>query len=1170
MTCEQIDKKDKTLMELKSRCVDEQKNLSKRRQPAVEKKSNVSFVVQKLNNKIAEANAWQIGCTSFTRDHLKRGINFCNQYLALAKKNGDLTGEAAAYYSLGTAYHFLGDYGRALEYKRLLHAICRNLEDRVVENWACHILAIAYENTGDLTTAIKYYKDWMNYCKVQGDKIGEQAACDSLGNTYYKHCDYKLALECFQRSLVICKELGNRPGEGKANGCLGLMYADLKDFRNAVEHYQIAMHIFQELGDQSGEASIREFLCGLCLKTGDFIQAEEYLKKQIQATKKLKNRVSEELARSRLGMVYSKRGNYKQAIECFKRCLAFVQNTGDRVLESIAYCHLGSSYLDSGDFKLAIEYFKTGLTVSKEVEDRDTEGFAYGNLAQAYCSLGNYKLAIHYYNQCLSICKELKDREGEVAVRTNLGITYGKVGNFKRAMELYQESIKISRELGDKAGEGDAIGNLGNAFLGLGDLKQAVECFSRSLKICQETGLRDHEGTMYGNLGCAHLTLGHVNEAKEFFTKHLAICKELGSKRGEGLVYGNLSNVYRHLKKYAKAMNCHKKHLSIFQELGDKDEEGKAYHDLGQIQECLGQFEEAKESYNKRLLIAKEIGNRDGEGGACLSLCKLFLYLGNMQQAMEFSKQHLIICKETGDIRGEASAYLYQGHCLKKLGFLSDALVLYQSSVQQYNHVRSMLHSKDGWKIDLRNDCRAAYRELWNVLLKLDRAEEVLVAAEQGRAQALVDLLVSQYGFDLRQCAHVSQEELASELLSITNSNTLFLAVYEIRNRINVWLLQYGENVQFSKQKSNADGLTNADEDLDFFIKKTYREIDVSSDVSCEDRSLDALHSNDDLTVQESDLSLLSIGKNLRNLRIDCKTESAKPAQKNGLSTLYYVIVAPVFHKLRGNELVIVADGPLFLVPFAALQDAESRYLCESFRIRVIPSLTCLKMIMDAPPDHHCKSGALIVGDPWVQEVVDILGVPKLTQLPFARKEAEMIGAIVKNSPLIGSDATKEEVLKRLNSVALIHLAAHGRIETGEIALAPNTSRKSRIPKEEDFVLTMSDVLSVGLRARLVVLSCCHSGRGEIKDEGVVGIARAFLGAGARSVLVSLWAIEDKATLEFMRVFYQHLVEGKKASEALNCATNYMRESKDFGKICQWAPFLLIGDDVTLDFLQGK
>ncbi|CAH3116441.1 unnamed protein product, partial [Porites lobata] len=112
--------------------------------------------------------------------------------------------------------------------------------------------------------------------------------------------------------------------------------------------------------------------------------------------------------------------------------------------------------------------------------------------------------------------------------------------------------------------------------------------------------------------------------------------------------------------------------------------------------------------------------------------------------------------------------------------------------------------------------------------------------------------------------------------------------------------------------------------------------------------------------------------------------------------------------------------------------------------------------------------------------------------------------------------------------------------------------------------------VQVQLRASLVVLSCCHSARGEVKAEGVVGIARAFLGAGARSVLVSLWAIDDKATLEFMKNFYQHLVAGKSASEALNRAMNCMRESTEFSDVTHWAPFVLIGDDVTLEFDGSK
>ena len=119
-----------------------------------------------------------------------------------------------------------------------------------------------------------------------------------------------------------------------------------------------------------------------------------------------------------------------------------------------------------------------------------------------------------------------------------------------------------------------------------------------------------------------------------------------------------------------------------------------------------------------------------------------------------------------------------------------------------------------------------------------------------------------------------------------------------------------------------------------------------------------------------------------------------------------------------------------------------------------------------------------------------------------------MIGQILNTKPLTGKKASKDQVLSRLNSVCLVHIAAHGRAETGEIILSPNLPGPQR-PKEEDFLLTRADVLNTKLRAKLVVLSYCNSGRGEIKSEGVVGIARAFLGAGARSVIASLW--EDRA-----------------------------------------------------------
>ena len=261
---------------------------------------------------------------------------------------------------------------------------------------------------------------------------------------------------------------------------------------------------------------------------------------------------------------------------------------------------------------------------------------------------------------------------------------------------------------------------------------------------------------------------------------------------------------------------------------------------------------------------------------------------------------------------------------------------------------------------------------------------------------------------------------------------------------------------------------------------------------------------------------------------------------------------------------MIVPQGPLCLAPYAAFMDLKSKYLCETFKIRLLPSLSSLRLIQNCPADWHSKTGALLVGDPWVQEVTT------LEQLAWAEKEVQMIGKILHTVPLVGKQATKDEVLRRISSVALVHIAAHGKMETGEIALAPNTTRSSVNPAREDYLLTMKDVLKAQIRARLVVLSCCHSARGEVKSEGVVGIARAFLGAGARSVLVSLWAIDDEATMEFMKVFYRQLVNGKSASEALNKAMKSMRESDRFSAAKYWAPFVLIGDDVTIEFEDTK
>ena len=249
-------------------------------------------------------------------------------------------------------------------------------------------------------------------------------------------------------------------------------------------------------------------------------------------------------------------------------------------------------------------------------------------------------------------------------------------------------------------------------------------------------------------------------------------------------------------------------------------------------------------------------------------------------------------------------------------------------------------------------------------------------------------------------------------------------------------------------------------------MAKSSRSLGILPEELCEDRSLNDIESS-----QEENLAILRPGKN---------TKDPKPS----LTLFYEMLMNPVSDLLQAPEIIIVPDRGLYRVPFPTLRDGKGKYLIEKFRIRVVPSLTTLELIQDSPADYHCLTGALVVGDPDVGTKVIYRGRVnrKFVPLPGARKEAEMIGRLLGVQPLLGQHATKQALLEKLNSMSLIHIAAHGNAERGEIALAPLAST-TEIPQEDDYLLKMSDISKVQGLAKLVVLSCCYSGRGQIKAE---------------------------------------------------------------------------------------
>ena len=763
------------------------------------------------------------------------------------------------------------------------------------------------------------------------------------------------------------------------------------------------------------------------------------------------------------------------------------------------------------------------------------------------------------HNKCLSIAKEIGDRTGEGKAYNNLGITYASLGKWQEAIEYHFACLSIAKEVGDRAEEGRAYGNLGIAYGSHGKFQEAIEYHNKCLSIAKEVGDKAGEGRAYGNLGIAYDRLGKFQEAIEYHNKALSTAKEVGDRAGEGVAYGNLGNSFRSLGKFQEAMEYHNKWLSIAKEVGDRAGEGSAYGNLGITYSSLVKFHEAIEYHNQALSIAKEVSDKAGEGVAYGTLGSAYYSLNRFQEALEYHNIFLSIAKEVGDRAGEGVAYYNLGSAYYSLRRFQKAKEYYQSSVEVFDIIRASLKSDDALKISFRDLYGDAYDRLCKTLLLLDLPDEALCAAERGRAQALVDTLKIQYSLKALPSATLEPKETISYISNELSTTTVFLELE--RNIITFWVISKENTIELRQRK--IEGRGEREDSITSLLQTTLKKIGAV--VSDSSRREQTPFPGFVFTLANDDSPLVVRPSSIR--RDDEPTQTSQ-CTVDSLQSLYDAIIGPIADLCQGDELIIVPKGPLCLAPFSALS--------ESIRIRTVPSLTSLKLITDSPEDYHRKRGALLVGDPCLKHVTNKWGEPKFKELKYARREVEMIADILKISPLTGTEATKNKVLERITSVALVHIAAPGRADTGEISLAPNAGWESNadrcsrskvnIPKEKDYILTMSDVLAVRLRAKRVVLNCCNSGPGEVKSEGVVGIARAFLAAGARSVLASLWAISDEATMEFMKIFYQHLKDGERASVALHQAMKTLRESEKFCAAKYWAPFVLIGDDVTLEF----
>ncbi|CAH3190076.1 unnamed protein product [Porites evermanni] len=1053
------------------------------------------------------------------------------------------------YHKLLDGYTLMYDHTRAIECGKKLQVTLHNSGQKEKEGIILLKLANIYYQRSKYEEAKQFYEKALSIMIETGNNRGVGICYGNLGTVFQSVGQYTKAEEYIWKALVIRKKIGDKQGEASDYGNLGTVFQSVGQYTKAEKYLQKALVIRKEIGVKQGEASDYGNLGTVFQSVGQYTKAEEYLQKALVIRKETGDKKGEASDYGNLGTVFQSVGQYTKAEEYLQKALVIRKETGDKEGEALDYGNLGTVFQSVGQYTKAEEYLQKALAIRKEIGDKKGEASGYGNLGTVFFSVGQYTKAEEYIQKALVIRKEIGDKEGEASDYGNLGTVFLSVGQYTKAEEYLQKAVVIKKETGDKQGEASAYGNLGTVFQSVGQYTKAEEHLQKALVVSKEIGDKHGEASDYGNLGTLFKSVGQYTKAEEYLQKALVIRKEIGDKQGEASDYGNLGTLFKSVGQYTKAEEYLQKALVISKEIGDKQGEASDYGNLGTLFQSVGQYTKAEKYLQKALVISKEIGDKKGEGAECGNLGAVFISVGQYTKAEEYLQKALVISKEIGDKKGEASGYGNLGTVFQLVGGSITELVLRNlyESIQKCEEMHDCFRMKDQFKISFFDEHVSPYLLLCRLLTARGSYCEALYVAELGRSRALADILSHKYSVEKEVSVNL-QPWVGVENFMSKNAPSSCLYVSCFHANMRFWILKPNKTIVFRQTKLK-ESAAKVFENQRFGGPQNLRQ------EHCEDRSLFSSYLSSLPSCKPSQDDTVATLRLIEEVEHETHDSEALT-----LADGYNIIVAPVVDLLQESEIIIIPDPLLYPIPFPALKNDNGQYLSDTFRIRIVPSLTTLRLIQQSPADYHSKTGALVIGEPEVSDVYYQGKRLQLCPLPGARMEAEMIGRLLGVEPLLGKDATKRAVLERMHSVSLIHFAAHGYEERGEIALSPLS--QCGTPHEVDYLLTMAEISQVRLTAKLVVLSCCHSASGQVRAEGVVGIARAFLASGARAVLAALWAVEDKATMQFMNHFYEHLVRGESASESLHQAMKWMRENR-FSDVEQWAPFMLIGDDVT-------
>lgn len=782
------------------------------------------------------------------------------------------------------------------------------------------------------------------------------------------------------------------------------------------------------------------------------------------------------------------------------------------------------------------------------------------------------------------------------------------MGRYEEALEAYASAEEHYRALGMRQRIGEISDNRGAILSDLGRSSEALAAHRTAADVFKEAGLTLSYAKSVGNMGLVHLKIGNYALSLDMVEQARRLIESLGALPAQQVPYFDvISEAYLALNLYSEATAACREAIGLLREVSMPHLRARILWRLGSALTARSEFEEAGQVLSEAAAMFERAGNAPLLSDVLLEQASLLEARGDKEAALdktmhaldlvagsEWSVQTIYAHLRAADLwlpdATRVETHLRQaremaeqltlpqlryrlderlGHLRLLQGRHEEARALLESAVSEIERLRGTV-SRDTMRASFLRDKTVAYEELLQVHLARKGEEgdyQAFVVAEQAKSRSLVDLITGVIEAGAYPSASPGQEDklqraradlnaVYSELLGgfgeerETLLPDLQSRAVELEQGISRLRLQAAASGPATDPFTNTKpedvhGKLPSDvmlvayhvvgEEIMAFVGQGGR-MRVSrrlGTVSAVQKLLEKL------AVQ---WDRFRAGREFAGRHVAVLERSARQV----LSALYEQLVAPLeplsMEVPDGDSggffvggLAVVPHGPLHQVPFHALFDGE-RYLIERFEISYAPSATVYALCQERTSDHQDKALVFGVDDPTI---------------PAATAEARAIAERLSGADMnVGETATVVALRSGAAERGTLHLACHGLFRSDN----PMFSAL----KLHDGWLMAADAMSLDLDGALVTLSACESGRSEIYGgDETVGLTRAFLGAGAATLVVSLWLVHDETTAELMGEWYDRLRGGQGRAAALRAAQIEVKRRHPHPYY--WAPFVLIG-----------